>query len=132
MARNMSYKAIEKEVLHNSNKDCFATYGFGEPVHIHDNTTEHQGMRATLCQCAYIKPPTACLSLQEFQPTQKTPPQSSPCLLQGPRVREEEKCQTVCVGTLKALAHHLILRSTYQNGRFISAASLGIRLRPSR
>jgi len=90
MARNMSYKAIEKEVLHNSNKDCFATYGFGEPVHIHDNTTEHQGMRATLCQCAYIKPPTACLSLQEFQPTQKTPPQSSPCLLQGPRVREEE------------------------------------------
>jgi len=49
MASNMSYKAIEKEVLHNSNKDCFATYGFGEPVHIHDNTTEHQGMRATLC-----------------------------------------------------------------------------------
>ena len=81
---------------------------------------------------AYIKPPTACLSLQEFQPTQETPPQSSPCLLQGPRVKEEEKYQTVCVGTLKALAQHLILRSTYHNGWFISAASLGIRLRPSR
>jgi hypothetical protein len=108
MARNMSYKAIEKDLLHNS-KIVLLHMVLGS---LHAYTMTQLNTKACLPLCAYIKPSTACLSLQEFQPTQRTTPQNSPFPLAGARVRKRSsfKGQTnkKLIASIPATVHSVV------------------------